>query len=400
MMRPTDSGTGTRSVARDRLLAAALAILPTLEENAANAENARRLPAASIDALMSVGVHKVYVPTKYGGDELDFALQVELGSIFGAACGAAAWCGLFFAQHPLVVGMMPPAAQDDVWGGGADVLIANAFFTPAVSCERVEDGFLLTGDWIISSGVDHCGWNNLNVMVPKKDGVPEHRFMLVPRTDYEINDDWHAAGLAGTGSNSIRLDNVFVPAYRTLETAGCLGGPTPGSAANDSYLFRIPLMATFPVGPATVAPGIAAGILNRIVNGLSGKSNVAGAKVADLPTVQVRLADAAARIDAASALLRANCEEIDRIGIAGEVPPLERRAAYRRDWAFAVRQSVEAVDTLRPLIGARGLERQSPVQRLMRDLQAVSAHAALTWDVQAQHFGRAALGLPLSDRRI
>ena len=350
----------SNSPARADILDSVRAILPTLDAHAAEAEKRRRLPEPSVEALMSAGIHRAYVPKRFGGWEMDFALQADLGAILGGACGAAAWCGLFFAQHPLVVGMMPPEAQDDVWGAGPDLLIANAFFTPAGSCTPVEGGFLLDGDWIISSGVDHCAWNNLNVMIPQADGPPEHRFMLVPRTDYTIRDDWHASGLCGTGSNGIHLDKVFVPDHRTIATAGCLGGPTPGSAVNDSYLYRLPLMATFPVGPATIAPGVARGLLNRLVDGMRGRSSVGGAKVADLPTVQVRLAEAAARIDSAAALLRTDCEEIDRMGAAGEIPPLDRRAAYRRDWAFA----------------------------------------ALTWDIQAQHHGRAVLGLPMTDSRI
>lgn len=385
---------------RARLLDAVANILPDLSEHAAEAEALRRLPDASVEALMSTGIHRAYVPTRHGGMELDFALQVDLGDLLGGACGAAAWCGLFFTQHPLVVGMMPPEAQDDVWGNGPDLLIANAFFTPGGTCTPVDGGFVLDGDWIISSGVDHCAWNNLNVMVPQPDGPPEHRFMLVPRADYTIRDDWRSSGLAGTGSNGISLDKVFVPEHRTIATAACLGGPTPGSAANNGYLYRLPLMATFPVGPAAIAPGVARGILDRLTGGMRGRANVAGGSVADLPTVQVRLAEAAARIDAASALLRRDCEEIDRMGRAGEVAPLERRAAYRRDWAFAVSLSVEAMETLRPLLGARGLDLSNPAQRLMRDLHAVSAHAALTWDIQAQHFGRATLGLPVTDPRI
>jgi alkylation response protein AidB-like acyl-CoA dehydrogenase len=79
---------------------------------------------------------------------------------------------------------------------------------------------------------------------------------------------------------------------------------------------------------------------------------------------------------------------------------VERRATYRRDWAYAVEISKRAVERLQPLAGARGLSADSPIQRLWRDVHAVASHAALGWDIQGQHFSRAALGLPLADPRI
>lgn len=385
---------------REKVLQAVQAIVPLLQNQAARTEENRRLPDDVADALVSTGLHRAYQPARYGGYELDFAFQVDLGAALGLGCGSAAWCGVFYAQHPLVVGMMAPEAQDDVWRDTPDTLIANAFFTPDSRCTTVDDGFVLDGAWIISSGVDHCGWNNLNVMIPRQDGPPEHRFMLVPKSDYRILDDWRATGLAGTGSNSIALNDVFVPAYRTLRTVDCRGGPTPGSASNDSYLYRLPLMATFPVGPATIAPGIAGGILEAIYDSMRARQNAAGARVADLPTAHLRLSEAGAMIDAARALMQQDCTEIDALGVAGETPPLARRAAYRRDWAYAVELCRRAAEILLPLQGAKGLAAGNTAQRLWRDIHAVSAHAALTWDIQGQHQARARLDLPLADPRI
>lgn len=384
---------------RSDMLAAVEAIVPLLRENAAAAEDMRRLPDKVVDAMVGTGLHRAYQPARYGGYELDFAFQVDLGDALGQGCASAAWCGVFYCQHPLVVAMMPPQAQDEVWAE-PDALVANAFFTPATTCTPVDGGYVLDGTWIISSGVDHCAWNNLNVMAPQVDGPPEHRFMLVPKTDYKVIDDWHATGLCGTGSNSVVLEKVFVPAHRTLRTLDCLGGPTPGSAASDSYLYRLPLMATFPVGPATVAPGIATGVLEGLLAGMAGRKNVGGAAIADLPTAHLRLSEAAAEIDAARALLRQDCEEIDAMGQSSEVPDVVRRAAYRRDWSYAVELCRRAVERLHPLNGAKGLAAGNVAQRLWRDIHAVSAHAALTWDIQGQHFARARLDLPLADPRI
>lgn len=387
---------------RADVLAAVDAVVPVLRETAAETEAARRLPDNVVDAMVGSGLHRAYQPARFGGYELDFAFQVDLGDRLGRGCASAAWCGLFYTQHPLVVGMMAPEAQDDVWTDDPDALIANAFFTPETNCTPVDGGFLLDGRWIISSGVDHCGWNNLNVLIPQADGPPEHRFMLVPKSDYRIHDDWHATGLAGTGSNSVTLEKVFVPAHRTLRTLDCLGGPTPGSAVNDSYLYRLPLMATFPVGPACAAPGVAAALLDDIYGQLETRMSAGGAKVADLPTVHLRLGEAGANIAAARALLWRHATEIDALGTEDALTdiPKDRRAGWRRDWAFAVELCRRAAEQLQPLQGAKGLSAGNRAQRLWRDAHAISAHAALTWDIQGQHEPRARLNLPLADPRI
>ena len=213
---------------RQRVLDRVSEIVPLLRERAAASEAARRLPEAVVDALVSSGLHRAYQPVRYGGYELDYAFQVELGNTLAQGCASAAWCGVFYAQHPLVVGMMTPDAQDDVWGATPDTLIANAFFTPATTCTQVAGGYVLDGTWIISSGVDYCGWNNLNVMVSGDGRQPEHRFMLVPKDDYRILNDWHATGLCGTGSNGIVLDSVFRPRAPHASHAGLQGRTDAG----------------------------------------------------------------------------------------------------------------------------------------------------------------------------
>jgi 3-hydroxy-9,10-secoandrosta-1,3,5(10)-triene-9,17-dione monooxygenase len=385
---------------REALIEAAEAMIPALRERGADADAARRIPDASVRELVDAGLHRIYQPARYGGYEMDVPLQLDLGALLGRGCASTAWVAMFYATHPHVVGMMEPQAQDDVWKREPDAIVANAFFTPETCCEAVEDGFLLDGTWTISSGVDHCAWNNLNVMIPRADGPPEHRFMLVPRADYRILDDWDANGMRATGSNSVVLDKVFVPEYRTLRTLDCRGGPTPGSAASESYLYQLPLMTVFPAGAAVSAPGVALGVLEATTEMLGGRANVAGARVADLPTVHLRLSEAAAEIDSAMALLRRDLEELDRLGAAGKLPDMETRARCRRDWGYAVELSARAIDRLYPLGGAKGLGAASPVQRAWRDIHAQAAHAALNWDIQGQHFGRAVLGLPLSDPRI
>ena len=382
---------------RANLIEAARALMPGIRARAGEAEELRRVPDTSMRELVDAGLLRIYQPRRFGGLEIDYALQVEVALELGRGCGSTAWVQGVLASHAWVLGMMEPAAQADVWQADPDALVANAFFPAQPHCVAVSDGYVLDGVWRFASGIDHCAWANLNVQVPG-DGSMEHRFMLVPKRDWTLIDDWYATGLAATGSKALQLTKVFVPRHRTLLTVGCRGGPTPGSSQNDSHLFRLPLMGAFPLGVAAPALGVAHGMLATLSAENLTKKTAVGVPTTDLPAVQMRLAMAAAEIDAAVALLRATGRDIDAYDT--QAGNLERRARWRRDMAYAVSLCVQAGERLYPLIGARGLARGNPVQRHWRDLHAIGSHAALSWDGQAQTYGRVLVGLPPADARL
>src|SRR5437016_4855399 len=77
---------------------------------------------------------------------------------------------------------------------------------------RVDGGYVLQGHWPFSSGVDSSAWNMLAGIVAsddEADGI-EYRIFLLPKRDYKIIDNWDAAGLRGTGSNDVEVDEAFV----------------------------------------------------------------------------------------------------------------------------------------------------------------------------------------------
>ena len=87
----------------------------------------------------------------------------------------------------------------------------------------LDGGYRIRGRWSFSSGCAHCPWVLLGG-IAVRDGVPDHVTFLVPDSDYEIDDVWHVAGLAGTGSNDIVIEDAFVPARRIQPTASLIGG--------------------------------------------------------------------------------------------------------------------------------------------------------------------------------
>jgi 3-hydroxy-9,10-secoandrosta-1,3,5(10)-triene-9,17-dione monooxygenase len=377
------------------ILARARAMLPMLKARAAETEALRRLPDDMNRAFADAGFYKIMQPKRYGGYELEFGLQCELGAELGRACGSAAWVASITSCHPWIVGMFPKEAQDEVWGESADTAISSSFLAVAPKLERANGGWRVTGRWKFSSGVDHCQW--AVVMAPEG---PKAYFVLLPLASCTIEDTWHAVGLAGTGSNDIIADDLFVPEHRFLDTDAVKGGPTPGSAVNPHYLYRLPVLSPLTFSIVGNALGIARGVAETILAGLKGQKDRSGAAVGAHQSIQLRIAEALAEIDAAHAVVFRQRDDIVRKGKAGEPFAIEDRALYRRDVSFAGQLCLRAVERLFPIVGARGLMDDHPVQRGWRDLRAVTHHLAMTWDIQGSTYGAVTLGLPCPDPRL
>lgn len=387
---------------REEMLAAARDMVPTLLERARAAEENRGVPHETFEAFRDAGFFRIHQPARYGGCAWEIGMMVRLGAELGRGCGSSCWIFSNLAVQNWILGMNRPEAQEDVWGENPQALVASSFPAHGGKVERTDGGLIADGLWSFASGVDFADWNNMQVFVPPEggEGPPEHRFALVPRSDYEVVDDWYAPGLAGTGSRSIRLDKVFIPEHRTIPSTRLMGGPSPGSEINPAPLFRVPPLTLGTKVFSSPALGIARGALGLIEDELSDRKTVGNAAMAELPTAQQRISEAGARIDAAEALLLKDCDDAMRIAEAGGVPEIGDRGRWRRNNAFAVQLCVGAVEHLNPLVGARGLVEDSPFLRMFRDVHAASLQITVAWDIQSVNAGRIRFGLPSLDPRV
>ena len=388
--------------ARDEMVARARAMIPDLLARAAAAEAARAIPRETFDAFVDEGFCRILQPERFGGFGWDIGMMVRLGAELGQGCGSSCWIFSNLAVQSWILGMNNPAAQEDVWGDNPLALVASSFPAKGGKVARADGGLIANGLWSFASGVDFADWNNMQVFVPPEngEGPPEHRFALVPRADYEVVDDWFSPGLAGTGSRSIRLDNIFIPEHRTVPSTRLMGGPSPGNEINPGALYRVPPLTLGTKVFSSPALGIAKGALRLMEEELGDRTTIGNEAMADMPTAQVRIAEAGAEIDAAEALLLKDCDDAMKIAEAGAVPEIDDRARWRRNNAFAVQLCVRAVERLNPLVGARGLTPDNAFLRMFRDVHAASLQITVAWDIQSVNAGRIRFGLPSLDPRV
>ncbi|GEC52978.1 3-hydroxy-9,10-secoandrosta-1,3,5(10)-triene-9,17-dione monooxygenase [Bradyrhizobium japonicum] len=379
------------------MVARAKALVPALRERASRTEELRRLPPETERDLLDSGLFRILQPKRVGGSELDYVALVDCADALGQGDASVSWNFANLASHHWMLGMFAPEAQSAVWGEDPDALIASSFVFPAGRARKVGGGYVLSGHWPFSSGVESCGWNMLASVVAsddEADGV-EYRLFLLNRRDYSIDDTWNAAGLRGTGSNDVRVTDAFVPEHMTVAVSDLAGGATPGSVVNPNALYMLPVFSLFPYVLSGVGLGNAQACLDDYVEIARHRvSTYNRAKIGDLQSTQIKIAEASAKIDAARLIMRTNCVEALAEVRRGDIPGIAAKTKLRRDGAFAVNLCTEAVSLLFAAGGARSLFTSGALQRQFRDAHAVNSHLAFNFDAAGTNYGRVALGLP------
>ncbi len=370
-----------------------------LAERAREVELNRRVPDDIFDRVRATGMYRILQPARFGGHQGDPVDAADALFELARNCPSTAWVAAVCSVHQWMVGGFPIAAQEDVWGEDDEVLISGSY-APRGQTVLTDGGVRLSGCWEFVSGCDNTSWAIIGLMVPPEsdDAKPHPHFALVPRADYDIDDMWHAVGLAGSGSSNILLDDVFVPAHRLVSIPSMADGGSPGSEAHGHPLYRIPLLSLVPYMISIVGLGAAQGghdayvAQMRIRQGRGGVLDVSKS-LASIPAVQARVGEASGYIDAGRLIVKTDLEKNLATVKSGGRISIAERICRKRNQAIATRMAVNAATTLYEGAGGAGLLAENRVQRAWRDANAVARHGGLNWDVQMSLYGSHILGL-------
>ena len=372
-------------------------LLPMLRDRAQEAEDGRAVPGDSIKALEGTGFFRLLQPAAFGGLEADPVTFYTAVRLIASACGSTGWVSSVLGVHPWHLGLFAPQAQQEVWGTDQSTRISSSY-APTGKAVKADGGHQVTGRWSFSSGCDHATWVLLGQIVTDADNRPtDFRTFLLPRADYAIDDVWDTVGLRGTGSNDIVVDDVFVPAHRSLSFADVFKLVCPGQELNPAPLFRLPYGSVFSYGITTPIIGMATGAYEAHVTYTRERVPVAyvGQKAAQDPFAQARIAEAAAEIDGAWLALERNMTELMTYARAGEQIPVDLRLRVRRDQVRGTGQAIRAVDRLFENSGGRALKSGTPIQRFWRDAHAGRVHAINDPERALSMYGGSEFGLPV-----
>ena len=389
---PAGSLRSSASTPCQDMLAAVRTLAPSLAARAPEMEAARRMPLDIVETLRELGVFRMYVPRSHGGLELDLAESLEILTELARAEGSVGWIAMIGSGSAPFFSRLPRQTFDQVYADGPDVIIAGSA-APMGRAEQVDGGYRVTGRWPFASGCQHADWIFSGCMVTQDgapatgpEGGPIMRHIALPANVWTIEDTWRVAGLKGTGSCHISLQDLFVPDANMFNFEGpsCLPGP----------LYQAPLQL-LPLMHCTPAVGIAEGAIDDLVALADTGRQQMGARepMRDSPMFQAELGRIQAEVRAARAMMEAQIASHWRHALAGETGAYEPWIESQQSAVWVTGTCLRVVDACFALGGGGALYDDSPLQRRMRDLHAAAQHRA----VQARHYllaGAVRLGHP------
>jgi alkylation response protein AidB-like acyl-CoA dehydrogenase len=360
-------------------VAAARDIAPLARELAADSEAQRHLAAPVVEALRDAGLFRLCLPRPIGGLDVHPGVLVRCIEAVAAGDGAAGWCLMIGATSGSVAAWLDPEVAQKIFSPkGA---IAAGVFAPRGTATSADGGIRLSGRWPWGSGCQHSTVLMGGVVV---DGV--HTMALLPASDVQILDTWRAAGLRGTGSHDLLVEDRFVPDARL---AAVLGPPVIRTP-----LARFPFLGLLSLGIAAVALGIARTALDELVELANAKVPMSSSRtLARRTSVQGDVARGDALLQAGRILVEDSIADAWASASRGRPLTVDHRAQLRLAATMATRWSCDVVDIVQRAAGGTAvLEDAGPIPRCFRDIHAVTQHLAVAPST-LELVGRVRLGL-------
>jgi indole-3-acetate monooxygenase len=379
-------------VARARELAQSIAA------EADEIERRRRLTAPVLEELHEGRLFRMLHPRSVGGDEVEPAVYIDAVGELARADGSVGWCVSIANSIGLFAPYLDLAAARTVFGNPR----ATCAWGPPNDCRgiAVPGGYRVTGRWDFASGCRHSNWMGAHGTVLEPDGSlrlnkfgrPTVLSWLFPAGQAILLDNWDPIGLRGTASESYTVEDLFVPE----EFTGTREDPTLRREPGPLYAF--PQQTLYSVGIASVALGIARGMLDAFVELALRKTPRGTGRLADNAVIQAEVARAEARLGAARYYLIDMVTEIYRRAgqrASTDAGPIDipDRARARLAGSNAISSAVAVANRTYKAAGVDAIFPGSPFERRFRDIHTLSQQIQ-SRDAHYETVGQVLLGNP------
>ena len=382
---------------RPSLLEAAKKLAPMIQAAAPESEALRELPRPLFEAISDAGIIHMALQRAIGGGEVDLPTYIQVIEELGKADASTGWVVNQLAIYGTYASRMPRDVARMIWIDTPHGCVAN---TPAATATAVvvPGGYRVTGRQGFSTGSRNAAWVAPHAQVVENGqvrldrGVPETRYLFVPVAEAELLDTWKVRGMRGTGTHHFAVNDVFVPADRSVLSATApLLEPGP--------LYKIPRTLLFASGDASVAFGMARTCLSTFMELASEKTPRAmEGLLRDQAMVQLTIGQAEAWIRTGKAFLTEAVREIWAAASKDEVT-LDQRANLRLATTHGIRLAAQIIDALYNAAGATAVYEDNPLQRYFQDVHVITQHM----QGRMAHYeliGRYWLGLKVDEARF
>ncbi|MEL7481608.1 MAG: acyl-CoA dehydrogenase family protein [Pseudomonadota bacterium] len=369
----------------------ARALSGMLSARTAEMDEVRRLPADLAATMAQAGLFRLVLPESLGGYEAPPRTLVETVEAVSQANASAGWCVMIGATTALNAAYMDHDIAEDIYSD--PLVITGGVFAPMGKAVDTGDHYRVSGRWQWGSGSANCTWLCGGSVILKdgemlrlKNGMPDARMMVFPASDATLHDTWHVAGLKGTGSGDISVNEILVPKARSVSLM-------TDRPKEPGPLYTFPAFGLLALGVASVALGNGRGALNALKDLAQNKKSQGSSKtLAEKQVVQTDFAKLEAALRSARAYLFDEIDQTWDVACSDGEIPLERRADLRLACTNMVRVSADVCRSAYDIGGGAALFLDNDLQRHVRDSLAMTQHVATAPGTYEQT-GRVLLGL-------
>ncbi len=383
---------------RSTLVERARTLAPLIAREADAIERGRNLTAPVVAALIENGLYRALLPQSLGGAEAAPETFMQMLEEVAKADASTAWCLGQCSVCATISAYLDPAAAEQIFNAPPGILAWGAI---AHEARAVEGGYRITARWDFASGSHQASWLGAHVRIveadgtPRRtaDGAPEVRTILFPAGSATLHDTWDAIGLAGTGTDSYSVDNLFVPErFSGLRDV-------PSALREKGPLYQLPSNTVFSLGFAAVSLGVARATLDAAIELARGKhQSLLARPMRDNNAVQGLIGRTEGNWRAARAYLYATADAMWRdLTVTGELREAHR-TAIRLASTWTIHQSTTVVDAAYHMAGATAVFRKNPFERRFRDMHAI-AQQLQARDTHYEDVGKTILSAGAAPRR-
>lgn len=366
----------------EQLLESARRIGKAAEAESLQADLNSTLSENIINIIREEEINKLILPKQFGGPQINFTMFADMVREVGYYNLSAAWLTYFFSLHNAWVAYLPEYRQHEIVKSGG--LLAD-IFAPVGNIQKVDGGFLISAKYNYVSGINYSGWVGLGALYQAEGASnPSMHGFIVNTKDIKIIENWNSLGLRGSGSNSIVVENVFVPDDMVINLQKMAENPRPAHENYDSdYLYyHVPFHPAFFVGFPAMSIGAAERALYEFKQSTKGRVRFNGEEEMASPRSQRVLATLTLKLKSAKSLMKTYIEMLES---KDEVfHPSEYKAIRAEIIQNCVDISVKCVLTL----GASALIKGHPVEMITRDLIAIGTHVTSLYEDAIDVYGK------------
>ncbi len=367
-------------------------ITPLIREHADEAEHNARLSQEVAETMARARLYRVAAPRSIGGGETHPFTQIGVIEAVARADGSAGWNLMIGIETTGMLGAALPHERAKALYGDPMLIIAGAL-NPLGVAETVDGGFRVTGQWPFASGCHNASyfWGQCIVhqngeRLLDEQGRVKLLEAVVPASQFQIIETWDVAGLRGSGSHDVAVNDVFVASDMST-------GATVRSSQEDGPLFHMPIYTRLAYNKVGVATGIARAAIDHFRTLASTKTpRGSRALLNERVEAQLAMANAEATLRSARAFVFEAVGDLWETVVNGERPSVELRALVQLACSNAASAAVRAVEHIHAAAGASANFRANPLERCFRDVQVVRQQIMVSpqWTRAA---GRVLLGL-------